>query len=83
LRERFREKPTTHGWPGENQYRFEGDEARLLLWDGEDQADWFITATTEAGLEKVAVDLWKCGGLSTSLWSNDERGEGLLKSLRK
>jgi hypothetical protein len=83
LRECFQEKPTTHGWPGENQYRFEGDEARLLLWDGEDQADWFITATTEAGLVKVASDLWNCGSLRTVLWSNDERGERLLKKLRE
>lgn len=82
LRQIFEEKPTTHGWPGENQYRFECDTGGLLIWDSEDQADWFIAARSESALMKVATDVWNCGGLRESLWSNDERGEKLLKEIR-
>jgi hypothetical protein len=83
LRARFTEAATTRGWPGNNQYRFERDDVRVLVWDGEDQADWFITATTEGWLAAVAAELWECADLRTSLWSNDGRGEQVLLGLRR
>jgi len=82
VRDHFEEKPATHGWPGENQYRFQRGDARLLIWDGEDQADWYITDKTEVGLASVTRELWDCGGLRTSLWSNEDRGERVLRKLR-
>jgi len=82
LREHLGEAPTTHGWPGDNQYRFERGDHRVLVWDGEDQADWWITATNEASLSEVAAKLWQCSDLRTSLWSNDDRGDAVLERLR-
>jgi hypothetical protein len=82
LRSRFSENPTTHGWPGDNQYRFERGDARVLIWDSEDQADWWVSATTEASLASLARELWGCAGLSGFLYSNDLRGQRVLQSLR-
>jgi hypothetical protein len=82
LRENFTEEPSTHGWPGNNQYRFQRGDSRILIWDSDDQADWFITASTEEHLAEVARELWRCGDLSSSLWSNDEGGTAVLKILR-
>jgi hypothetical protein len=82
LRSRFDEAPTTHGWPGDNQYRFERGDHRVLVWDGEEQADWWITATSEDDLAELATELWECGNLHASLWSNDNRGETVLEQLR-
>jgi len=39
-------------------------------------------ARTEAGLEAVVGELLSCGGLRSSLWSNDERGERVLARKR-
>jgi hypothetical protein len=82
LRRGFTAKATTHGWPGDNQYRFERGDVRILIWDGEHQADWWIAASEPAGLAAIATELWDCGGLRDSLWSNDARGTEVLKTLR-
>jgi hypothetical protein len=82
LRSRFSENPTTHGWPGDNQYRFERGDSRLLIWDAEGQSDWWVSATTEANLAGVTRELWRCADLSQSLYSNDPRGQSVLRMLR-
>jgi hypothetical protein len=82
LQRAFGARATTHGWPGDNQYRFERGDARILIWDSEGQADWWITATTPEGLASLIGELGNCGGLRTSLWSNDERGTEALETLR-
>jgi len=82
LRRDFEERPTTQGWPGASQHRFQRGEARVLLWNGEDQADWFISAASEAGLAEVAGGLWACGDLRGTLWSHDERCARVLETLR-
>jgi hypothetical protein len=82
LERRFEARTPTHGWPGDHQYRFERGEARLLIWDSEDQADWWITAATSGGLAALVDELWNCGGLRTSLWSNDARGAEVLETVR-
>jgi hypothetical protein len=78
----FEARATTHGWPGDNQYRFERCDARFLVWDGEDQADWWITATTAGGLAALVSELSNCGELRRSLWSNDALGIEVLETLR-
>jgi len=83
LRGRYAERATTHGWPGDNQYRFEGNDARVLIWDAEDQADWWISSPTEDGLARTLSVLWECGDLRGSLWTNDDRAERVLESLRR
>ncbi|MBS2011441.1 MAG: hypothetical protein JST00_00905 [Deltaproteobacteria bacterium] len=82
LRKGFDQKPTTHGWPGDNQYRFQRGDYRVLVWDSKEQADWWITASSEDRVGDLASELWGCADLQTSLWSNDARGEAVLKRLR-
>jgi hypothetical protein len=82
LRQGFSARATTHGWPGDNQYRFERGEARILIWDGEDQADWWITAATAAGLAAVVAELRHCGTLGTTLWSDAETGTEVLATAK-
>jgi hypothetical protein len=82
LRRSFEARATTHGWPGDDQYRFERGDARILIWDSEGQADWWITATTPGGLAALVAELWNCGGLRRSMWSNDTRGTEVLDTLR-
>ena len=82
LQRSFGARATTHGWPGDNQYRFERGDARILIWDGEDQADWWITAFSSGSLAAIVAELWSCGGLRTSLWSNDERGAEVLRTTK-
>lgn len=83
LRERFRERPTTHGWPTKNIVRFERDDAHVLIWDGDGQADWHISARSDAHVAAVARELWACGDLRTSLYGVDERGEHIVRALRE
>jgi hypothetical protein len=82
LRKRFDSAPTTHGWPGDNQYRFQRGDYRVLVWDSPEQADWWITASSDEGLADLASELWECADLRRSLWSNDARGETVLERLR-
>ncbi|WP_394831397.1 SMI1/KNR4 family protein [Pendulispora rubella] len=82
LRRNFTERTTTRGWPGDIQYRFEHGETRLLLWDGEDQADWWICARTSENLTEIVEKLWYCGDLRATLWSNDPRAEEVLQNVR-
>jgi hypothetical protein len=83
LRQRFDQRPTTHGWPGDHQYRFELDEGHVLLWDGEGQADWFVAARSEAGLARVVRKVWGCGRLRETFYTNDDGALNVLKSLRR
>jgi hypothetical protein len=82
LRRTSVEKPATHGWPADNQYRFERGNARVLIWDGKDQADWWIAAPDVEDLALVVEDLWDCGGLRTTLWCTDERCQAVLEGIR-
>ncbi|WP_394842043.1 hypothetical protein LZC95_33820 [Pendulispora brunnea] len=82
LRRNFTERTATRGWPGDIQYRFEHGETRLLLWDGEDQADWWICMQTGENLTEIVEKLWNCGDLRTSLWSNDPHAEDAIQKVR-
>jgi hypothetical protein len=82
LRVRFHERPTTHGWPGKHQYRFDRDDARVLVRDGGDQADWWLATSSQGSAKALAREVWCCADLATSLWSNDPRGAGVLQRLR-
>lgn len=82
LRGSFRERPSTRGWPSENQYRFEGDDGDLLIWDGEEQADWWIAADNEEQLDRLVGKIWAFSGLGKSLWSNDKEGQRVLAQRR-
>lgn len=40
LRARFEEYVQTYNWPGKANYRFVGPKMKILIWAGEQQADW-------------------------------------------
>ncbi len=79
LRLHFRESVRTWGWPGDAQYRFEGDGLRLLLWSVTGgQTDWFLTADDEPSLTEAARKIWHLDNVGDALWSNTEKGEAAL-----
>lgn len=82
LRSRFTTGVQTWGWPGDQQYRFSSTAARILIWAGKDQADWWLAGDSEDALLHVVSQLWNVDGLSASLWSNDAAGESILQALR-
>jgi hypothetical protein len=83
LRVNFREVHPTRGWPAAEQYRFEGDGAKILLWSGRGQCDWWISADSAEDLESVARRLLDLSDLRTSLWSNEVEGDALLRRIRE
>ncbi|MEU8001392.1 SET domain-containing protein [Catellatospora sp. NPDC049111] len=82
LRANFDERASTHGWPAQEQLRFERDGARILLWSGDDQCDWWLSGTGDTVLGETAARLLDLSDLRSSLWSNDIAGEALLDRLR-
>jgi SMI1/KNR4 family protein SUKH-1 len=83
LKSSFRQLPTTRGWPGRSNYRFEDEEGKIIIWAGEDRggADWHIYARTVHGLKRLLEKIWHCGRLPESLYG-DEEGEKVLMELR-
>src|SRR5262249_8474142 len=55
--------PSTAGWPGSRQYRFEGEGVQVMLWAHEGQCDWWISATSEAQLTAFTAQLIDLPGL--------------------
>jgi hypothetical protein len=78
LRLLFRENVRTRGWPGDTQYRFEGDGQRLLIWNADGQADWWLAADDEQSLAEVARKIWHLDDVGKAFWANDEKGETAL-----
>jgi hypothetical protein len=69
LEREFEQQDRTWGWPGHTNYRFERGEGRVIVWDGEGQADWWLLAPTAEALAGLASTLWSCGGLASSLYA--------------
>jgi hypothetical protein len=65
------------------QYRFHCGDARVLIWDSEDQADWQIAARTEESLTQLGREPWTSGSLVNEFCSfgDDVRGDRVLKVL--
>jgi hypothetical protein len=79
LRQHFRETVRTYGWPGDNQYRFEGDGLRLLLWSvAGGQTDWWLAADDELRLAEAARKIWLLDDVGKAFWSNTGEGEAAL-----
>jgi hypothetical protein len=85
LKSCFDQRPTTWGWPGRSNYRFENSDGRIIVYDGEDRgrggADWHVYARTIPGLKRLLEKIWHCSQLAESLYG-DEEGEDVLKELR-
>jgi hypothetical protein len=82
LRGHFDERPSTVGWPGRVQYRFEGHSTKIMLWSGPGQCDWWISSGDVSALRKVAKQVLSVSDLRTSLWSTEPRGMAVLQELR-
>lgn len=80
LKSNFRQHRTTNSWPGNANYRFESTDARILIWEGEDQADWFLSASTASDLKRLLAKVWHCGRLADSLYGDGE-SQKVLKQM--
>ena len=81
----FVQRQRTYAWPGATNYRFERPEQRVVIWDGDRQADWWLLAATDQALASLARHLWGCGQLATSLYGcghNGHRAEEVVAGLR-
>jgi hypothetical protein len=82
LRASFSEQPPTFGWPGNTQHRFAGKDQAILIWAGEDQADWFVGARDAKSLEKALRIVWNLDGVGQSLYDCSEIGKVVLDNIK-
>jgi hypothetical protein len=73
----------TFGWPGNVQYRFRLGGGALLIWAGDDQADWFIGADDEFELRCSLVPLWDLDSVGPNLYAMTDAGKRVLAGLKK
>jgi hypothetical protein len=79
LRQHFHETVRTYGWPGDDQYRFEGDGLRLLLWSVPgDQTDWILSADNEPSLAEGARKIWHLDDVGKAFWSHKKKSDAAL-----
>jgi hypothetical protein len=75
----FRENVRTWGWPGDTQYRFDGDGQRLLIWNVDGMcADWFLSADNEPSLAEAARKIWLLDDVGKALWSHQQKSKAAL-----
>ena len=83
LQELFAERPTTVGWPGNAQYRFDGGQHGVLIWSMEAQmADWFVGAADASSLEKTLRLIWHLDGVGESFYDCSEIAKVILAKLK-
>ena len=83
LRDLFAEQPPTFGWPGSSQRRFQGKNCAILIWSGEDQADWFIGARDAPSMEEALSLVWNLDAVGHFLYGCSEFGEAALENVRR
>jgi hypothetical protein len=83
LRRQCTPGPVTAGWPSQTVHRWDRAGAKIMLWDGPGQCDWWIAAPSAPALQSAAVVLLPLSDLRTSLWSNDADGVTLLRRVRE
>jgi hypothetical protein len=82
LQSNFHQLPTTYGWPGRVNYRFESEKAAILIWDTQGRgSDWFLSAPTASDLKELLSKVWHCGNLSESMFGDGVANE-ILKKMR-
>ncbi len=82
LRANFVEGHATYNWPARRTYRFTKPEQQIVIWAGDDQADWHVQASCPEQLEEVARAVWQCGALRETLFEVEPYGEDILAALR-
>jgi hypothetical protein len=80
---RFTRAPQTHAWPSPTQYRFFRKDQAILIWAGESQADWMISAADAGALEDALKTVWNLDSVGKSLYSTTEVGETVLKKFAR
>jgi len=61
LESRFVSEPRSVGWPGVITYRFSTSLGRIIIWQGERQADWILTAPSSDALihlKQEVIAVW-------------------------
>jgi len=69
LNTHFQAELVTRGWPGDTQYRFFTGDQRILIWAGEGQADWFLSAESREALDRLTKLVRPLDGLARDLKS--------------
>jgi hypothetical protein len=69
LEREFTQRQRTWAWPGHTNYRFERGGQRVVVWEGDRQADWSLLAGSAEELAALGRTLWDRGGLSSSLYA--------------
>lgn len=78
----YEQVPSTRGWPGAVQLRYQRGSTQLMLWSADGQCDWWISAGSVVDLEAAVREVIGLPDLAGSLWSNDAEGELLLDRVR-
>jgi hypothetical protein len=82
LKASFLQRPSTNTWPGNANYRFEAAEGGILIWEGKNQADWFVAAKTPASLRTLLLKIWHCGNLAETAYGLSPEADDILRALR-
>ncbi len=82
LKAKFVQRPSTYGWPGQTNYRFETQNGGILIWEGKDQTDWFVWTPTPASLRSLLSRIWHCRKLADSLYDLTLESAAVLQELR-
>lgn len=82
LRGLFDSEVTTYGWPTPTSYRFHRNGRYLMVWAGDEQADWWLAADREESLASTAAKLWKIDRVGDAFWSHTDRGQAVVDRLR-
>jgi hypothetical protein len=81
LRHRFEEGQQTYGWPGGTNYRFCNARSHLLLWDGNEQCDWWIlprSVEPAAALDEIE----EIAGIGHNVYALRDHHEQTLRQWR-
>lgn len=81
LSKRLQSDIATHGWPGRTQYRFRDARFGVLIWDSEQQADWFVGANDHSSLRAGLEMVWTLDGVGNSFYDCSDIGREVLAEL--
>lgn len=70
LQRSFASAVTTFGWPGDACFRFGATDGGILIHTSDAQADWYVGADDEPGLESILRLIWRLDGVGRELYSD-------------
>ena len=72
----------THGWPGSTQHRFRDPRFGVLIWNSDQQADWFVGASDGESLRLALESVWELDRVGDSFYDCSEIGRDVLLAMR-